>query len=133
MRVAYFNSDQVNQHMAAQIASGHGAILCNLSPHHPVPEDLYDAVLYNLDDVPRDRHSSVIERLCCGEANQPAAVHGYGMTDEQAMTLRRYGVAAARQLHSGLFRILIDAVRRNRRVVPPDSKSTNLTWVNLAR
>ena len=55
MRIAYVSTDEVDQALAARIAAECGAVVCNLLPHDPPPDGLFDAVLYNLDDVPRDR------------------------------------------------------------------------------
>ena len=133
MRIAYVNSDEVNRHLAAQIASRFGASVCELVPRNPVPDGLYDAVLYNMDDVPLHQRSALVEGLRHSETGYPTAVHGYGITDEQVMTLRQHGVDTARQLHSGLLQVLINAARVSREAIQPDSKSTDLTWVNLAK
>ena len=60
-------------------------------------------------------------------------VHGYDITDEQARTLRRHGVAVAQRLHPALLRSLCKAALRNHATVPSDGALTDLTWVNVAK
>ena len=96
MRIAYVATDEVNQALAAQMADKCGAIVCHLRPGEVHPDGLFDAVLYNLDDMPRDERSAFLEGLCLGKPDRPTAVHGYDITDEQARTLNRNGVAASR-------------------------------------
>ncbi len=133
MRIAYFNRYEVNQEIASQIASRCGVLVCNLMPHAPAPDGLFDAVLYNLDDVSKDQRSVVLGKLHRGEPVCPAAVHGYDIADEQIRSLHRVGVVASRRLHSGLIRGLIQSAQRSRAVGSADSDSTNLTWVNLVK
>ncbi len=40
-----------------------GAIVCHLRPEEVHPDGLFDAVLYNLDDVPRAERSALLEGL----------------------------------------------------------------------
>jgi hypothetical protein len=133
MRIAYVATDEVNQALAAQMAAQCGAIVCHLRPGEVHPDGLFDAVLYNLDDVPRAEQSALLAGFCRGKSNHPTAVHGYDITDEQARTLNRNGVAAARRLHSDLLRSLFTAARQDRETVPLDDTKTDLTWVNLAK
>jgi hypothetical protein len=102
-------------------------------PQEPPPDGLLDAVLYSLDDMPKAQRSALIARLRRGEVDQPTAVHGYDITEEQAGTLRLCGVAAARHLHVGLFRTLLEEARRRRKAALADSESTGLTWVDLVK
>jgi hypothetical protein len=132
MRIAYVSTDEVTQDLAARIAAKFGVRVCKRLPKDPLPDDLCDAVLYNLDDVPTAERSALIKGFRSGKPDQPTAVHGYDITDQEARTLNRNGVAAARRLHSDLLCILITKARRNRETVPPDGDTTDLTWVNLA-
>ena len=133
MRIAYVSIDEVNQARAERMAAECGAVVCKVEPKDPGPDGLFDAVLYNLDDVPRDQRSALIEGLRRGESDHPKAVHGYDLTDEQARSLHQVGVLVARRLDFGLFRSLLEAAQRSREAVPTGSDSTDLTWVNLAR
>ena len=133
MRIAYVSIDEVNQALAEQMAAECGAVVCNLLPKDPPPDGLFDAVLYNLDDVPRDERPALLEGLRRGEPGQPTAVHGYDITDEQARTLRqercgRCATPAPRPLPA-CSRRLDRAARLSR----PTSDSTDLTWVDLAK
>jgi hypothetical protein len=132
MRITYVSTDEVNQDLAARIAAKFGVGVCKRLPKDRKPDDLCDAVLYNLDDVPRAERSALIEGFRCGKPDRPTAVHGYDITDEQARTLSRNGVATARRLHSDLLCILFIEARRYRKTVSPDGDRAELTWVNLA-
>ncbi len=131
MRIAYLTTDEVNQALAAHLVAECSAVVCTLLPKDPSPAGPFDAVLYDLDGVPSDDRSALLERLGRGKPDRPTAVHGYDLTVEQATALNRNGVAAARRLHTGLLRSLVNAVRRDRQTVPPDDSGTDLTWVNL--
>ena len=99
MRIAYVSTDEVNQSLAERMAAKCGAVICKLLSGDPPPDGLFDAILYNLDDVPQAERSAVLERLRGDKPDHPTAVHGYDITDEQVSILSRYGVAAARRLH----------------------------------
>jgi hypothetical protein len=131
MRIAYFTTDEVNHTLAVQLTAECGAVVRTLLPKQVSPDSLFDAVLYDLDSMPKDERSALLERLCSGQAGRPAAVHGYGITIEQVRALNQAGVAAARRLHPRLLRRLLSAVRRVRETVPADDSGTELTWVNL--
>jgi hypothetical protein len=131
MRIAFVSTDEVNQALVAQMAAECGAVVCTLVPKDPPPDGLFDAVLYNLDDVPRDQRSALLDELRRVRPHRPTGVHGYDITDEQARALNRDGVAAARRLHPGLIRSLLTAARRGRETIPQDDAETELTWVNL--
>jgi hypothetical protein len=133
MRIAYVNTDEVNQDLAERTASEYCAAVCILVPEGPPPDGLFDAVLYNLDEVPRDQRSALLERLRQATPHRPTAVHGYDITDEQARTLRRHGVAVAQRLHPALLRSLCKAALRSHATVPSDGALTVLIWVNLAK
>ena len=88
-------------------------------PKDPAPGGQFDAILYNLDDVPREERSVLLEELRLGKPHSPTAVHGYDLTDEQVRTLGQSGVAAARRLSADLVRSLCRAARERRENVPP--------------
>jgi hypothetical protein len=131
MRIAYITTDEVNQALVARLVAECGAVICTLLPTDQSPAGLFDAVLYDMDSMTKDQRSALLERLCSGPADRPTAVHGYGITAEQATVLNRAGVAVARRLHPRLLRRLLSAVRRGRETVPADDAGTELTWVNL--
>ena len=132
MRIAYVSTDEVNQNLVERIAAECGVVLCKQLPEDPSPDGFYDAVLYNLDDLPRAERSALLEGFRGGKPDHPTAVHGYDITDEQASILSRNGVAVARRLHPGLLRSLLTAARQNPQTVRQDDTETDLTWVNLA-
>ena len=133
MRITYVSTDEVNQDLAARIAAKFGVGVCKRLPKDRMPDDLCDAVLYNLDDVPRAEQPAFLEWHCLGIADCPTAVHGYCITDEQAEALGRHGVAVADRLHPALLHSLCKAARRSRATVPPQDARTDLTWVDLAK
>jgi hypothetical protein len=118
MRIAYMNSDEVNQAVADQMARKLGVVVFGLDPEDPPPDELFDAVLYNLDDVPRHRRGDVLVEVLHGQSTCPKAVHGYGLTEDQAASLRLHGVAVAQRLQLDLFWILCQTVLRNLASVP---------------
>ena len=131
MRIAYLSNDEVDQALAVGMARECGAVFCARLPPDPPPDGLCDAVLYNLDDLPRDRRSDLLEELRRATPDRPTAVHGYDITEEQVRVLQLHGVAAARRLCPGLIRSLLTVPRRDRETVPQDDAGTQLTWVNL--
>ena len=138
MRIAYVNTDEVNQDLGGTDRLGVLRRCLHTGSGRSTPDGLFDAVLYNLDDVPRDQQPAFLEELCLGTTDCPTAVHGYGIADEQAQALRRHGVAVAQRLHPALLRSLCTAglckaARRSRATVPSDGALTDLTWVNLAK
>jgi len=74
MRIGYVATDEVNQALAARMAAKCGAIICHLHPGEVHPDGLLDAVLYNLDDVPRDQQPAFLEELCLGTPDCPTAM-----------------------------------------------------------
>jgi hypothetical protein len=133
MKLAYMNSDEVNQELAVRVAALHGAVVYRLVPDSPLLDGPFDAVLYNLDEVPSGERSVLLDRLCLDSPHRPTAVHGYDITEEQARSLNRSGIPYTLRLHRDLLRNLLSAARRNREVVREDAVATDLTWVNLVR
>jgi hypothetical protein len=132
MRIAYMTTDEVNLIVAVKIARRLGASVSMLGTGGLVSTDRFDAVLHDLDAVPRDQRSAFLEWIGLGPPARPTAVHGYGITEEQAEALRRHGIAVAQRIHTGLIRELLKNARRTRATLPSDDASTELTWVNLA-
>jgi hypothetical protein len=133
MRIAYVTSDEVNQAAAVAMAELYGAAVSVLRPEDLSAPDGYDAVLYDLDGVPPREWPSLLEGLRSGPPVCPKALHGYGLTEEQAQALRLRGVAVAQRLNRALVRTLCRSVLRDLKAVPPDDAVTDLTWIDLAR
>jgi hypothetical protein len=131
MRIAYINRDEVNCDLAQRLAARCGLAICQLESGELVRPRLFDGVLYNLDDIPRDERSGLLRRLRSDRFACPIAVHGYAMTDEQAHELGRHGVTAARRLGSTLFLRLHSEARQFIAAASTDEDGTELTWVNL--
>jgi hypothetical protein len=121
MRIAYMNTDEVNEALAEQMAVACGAVVRTVLPKDPAPDGQFDAILYNLDDVPREERSVLLGELRLGRPHSPAAVHGYDLTDEQVRTLEQSGVAAALRLSADLVCSLCKAAQKRRESVPPET------------
>jgi hypothetical protein len=132
MRIAYVTTDEVNLVLAVKLAGRWGATVSLVRPGDLAATAHYDAVIHDLDVVPRQQRNTLLEELGDGTPDRPTAVHGYGITDEQAKLLGRNSIAVAPRLRSGLLRSLCQAARPSRAIVPPDDALTTLTWINLA-
>src|SRR5437016_13201071 len=88
MRVAYLTADEVNVELARQWAAECGGHLQRIRPKDGVPYGRFDAVCYDLDDVPRERRAEILLVLLSGPITRPTAVHGYGLDDDQIGRLR---------------------------------------------
>jgi hypothetical protein len=133
MRIAYITTDEVNQSLAAGIAAKCGAGICAPLPQNPMLDGQFDAVLYDLDDLQKNKRGEFVALILSSPSTCPRAVHGYDITDEQAKALRHLGVVVGQRLRSGLIRSLCTAAQPGRVTVPPDRERTELTWVNLVK
>ena len=98
MRLAYATTDEVNQALATQMAAACGAVVCHIRPGEAPPShSLFDAFIYDLDDVPSDQRRALLEELCLSPSARPTAVHGYGIADEQSEALRAGGCVIVAQ------------------------------------
>jgi hypothetical protein len=132
MRIAYINTDEVSQTVAAKMARKFGAAVYELNPKDLPTDVRYDAVLLNLDGVPRHRQGEVLAELLRGPWTCPKAIHGYDLSENQAGSLRLQGIAVAQRLQFDLFRILCRAFLQNLTSVPPDDALAEETWIDLA-
>jgi hypothetical protein len=133
MRIAYLNKDEVNREIVARIAARFGAVICNLGNGDARSDIGAEAVLYNLDDMPRDLRPAVLQGLTRSTQDLAVGVHGYDLRDDEIAALRGNGVAASQRLDSDLVRNLWKAILRRRSVVLPSDTTTDLTWVNLVK
>jgi hypothetical protein len=121
MRISYWTTDEVNEHLARELATEGGDTLCALPPKDWPADGSYDAVVYDWDHLPADFQQKVMRGLLHGPRPHAVAVHGYNLEDALAVSLRRHAVAVYRRLHRRVFRLLrrtTRAVRATR--VPPD-------------
>jgi hypothetical protein len=132
LRIGYVNNDEVNQALASRLAEEHGAVVCGLHPDGPMPDGMYDAVLYNLDEAPRLRRGDVLAEILRSPSECPKAVHGYDLSEDEVIWLRLHGVAAAQRLQQDLVQVLFRAILLNQASVPPDDALGEETWVSLA-
>jgi hypothetical protein len=129
MRIAYLTIDEVNLARAVKLADRWGGTISLVRPGDQTATTGFDAVLHDLDVVPRQQRNALLEDFYDNPPARPTAVHGYGLTDEQAETLHRHGVVVAQRLHAGLVRSLCRAIRRSRVIVHAVDTPT---WINLA-
>jgi hypothetical protein len=132
IQIAYRNFDEVSHAQAARLARLFGADICDVHPSDPPPDGMYDAILYNLDEVPWHERHAVVAELLNNSSPCPKAVHGYDLSEDEAAQLRLRGVAVAQRLHIDLFRVLCRTVVRKLASVPPDDALVEETWINLA-
>jgi hypothetical protein len=111
MRVAYITTDEVNQDLAARMAEACGATLDSLSPRDPPPDGQYQAVLFDLDFLPRDSGQVLLAQLLAHVPPRPVAVHSYRLGTQQAAALRRRGCAVYARLEPKVFHHLRSAAR----------------------
>jgi hypothetical protein len=112
MRCAYLTLDEVNRDLAGNLAGALGMGLDILSLRDAAPDGQFDAIVYDLDFLPRDDRERVLARLRARRATEPVAVHSYHLSDRHKSLLRRRGVIVARRLSPQLFALLQAACQR---------------------
>jgi hypothetical protein len=133
MRINYINTDPVDQALAEEMATSFGAVVISQYPKDAPGDGRPDALLYNLDEVPRQHRREVLERILHGQPACPRAVHGYDLSDAEALSLGLHGVAVSQRLEPGLIRLLCRAVHRRQSSIPPDDALGDETWTSLRR
>jgi hypothetical protein len=125
MRIAYLTTDEVNLHLAEEMAAACGLTLCTLDPRDPPPDGEFDALLYDWDHWPAEQQREVMAELLGGSLPHALAVHGYNLGGGRADALRRHTVAVYR-LQPRAFRFLRRAVRtvRAARVLGSSPRAT---------
>jgi hypothetical protein len=131
MRIAYMNIDEVNHAVAAQMAKKYGAVVCSLRPNERPPDGKYDAVIYNLDEVSRESRGDYLAQILHSPLRCPRAVHGYDLSDEEAITLGLAGIAVSQRLELGLIGVLCRTIVQRISNVPPDDALSDETWINV--
>jgi hypothetical protein len=111
MRIAYCTTDEVNRHLAVEMAAACGLTLCPLDPKDAPPIEAFDAVLVDGDFWLSGEQREVLAEPLAGNGNSVVAVHGYNLADDQAEALRQQGVEVSRRLRPRLFRLLRRAIR----------------------
>ena len=111
MRIAYLTTDEVNRHLAEEMAAACGVTLCPLEPRDHPPGGEFDALLYDWDHWPAARRREALAELLGGSLPHAVAVHGYNLEDGRAEALRRHTVAVYRRLQPRVFRFLRLAAR----------------------
>jgi hypothetical protein len=114
MRIAYLTTDEVNLHLAEEMAVACGLTLCPLAPKDAPPDGEFDALLYDWDHWPAAQLREVMAALLGGSLPHAVAVHGYNLGDGRAEALRQHTVAVYRRLQPQVFRFLRRAARTMR-------------------
>ncbi|WP_439630627.1 hypothetical protein [Gemmata sp.] len=96
--IAYLTHDQVNAALARRITDRLGLDLTVLALKDADRAVAADAVVLDLDSLPRDARSKLFLRVGSGELRSGVGVHSYHLTASEARTLRRAGVRAERRL-----------------------------------
>ena len=133
MRVAYLTTDEVNLELARQMAVESGATLRRVSPKDGAVNERFDAVLYDLDNAPREQRAEILRNLLSSRTTRPTAAHGYCLEEDQVVRLRRRGVVVAPHLKPQMFWALLRTVVLNRSAVPSDDTSDEDTWIALVQ
>jgi hypothetical protein len=111
MRIAYLTTDEVNLHLAEEMAASCGLTLCPLAPKDPPPNEEFDAVLYDWDSWPARQQPEPLAELLASRLPRAVAMHSYNLADGQAKALRQHAVAVYRRLRPRVFRYLRRAAR----------------------
>lgn len=111
MRIAYGTTDEMNAHLAEQMAAACGQTLYPLAPKDPPWYVACDAVLYDWDYWPVEQQQEALAELLADRLPRAVAVHGYNLEGGLAEALRLNGVAVYRRLRPRVFRFLRRAIR----------------------
>lgn len=103
MLIAYLTTDEVNEDLANRMADDCGVAVAVLSLRDLLSNGRLEAVIYDIDYVPPNLRDEILTRLLSGAGSVPAAVLSYNLTDRQAESLRRQGVAVYRRLDRAVF------------------------------
>jgi hypothetical protein len=115
MRIAYQTSDEVNRDLAMRWANDDDSILDAFDLDATISDASFDAVVYDLDFLPVERRTEVLQLLMARSSVGLAAVHSYNLKRRQVRTLRARGVIVARRLTNRLFARLRLALCQARR------------------
>jgi hypothetical protein len=96
--IGYLTTDEVNQHLALQLAAECGTALEVVWPRDAPPDSRFGAVLYDLECLPPAERAQLLAGLLAGPAPRPGAVHSYNLAEPQIETLRANGVGVYRSL-----------------------------------
>jgi hypothetical protein len=113
MQIAYLTTDEVNEHLATEMAARCGATLNPLSPVDVPAKRQYDAVLCDWDFLPRRQRQRMLRQLIRKECGYFVAVHSYNLNAQQARALRRRGVKVYRRLQPSIFARLTPSLNRS--------------------
>jgi hypothetical protein len=112
LSLAYLTADEVNADLARRSAEACGATLQLFEPRDAVP-DGRSATMYDLDYLPQEFASAIMDRLLGGRPACPTAVHCYNLDEAKRKALRAQGVLVSRRLSAGLVRALLRRARRD--------------------
>ena len=114
MHVGYLTTDEVNQELACGFAERLGFTLDPLWPKDGPWDGEFDAVVYDLDSLPRETRDEICAKLVSGYFPYPVSVHSYNLDDQQMEALRENGVAVFQRLEPEVFVLM--AILANRKI-----------------
>jgi len=111
MRIAYLTTDEVNEYVATELATRHGATLDQFSPSDTLPNREYDAVLCDWDFLPQPQRQSILRQLIRNHGRHAVALHSYNVKGKQVRARRRRRVSVYRRLRPSIFTRLTQSQR----------------------
>jgi hypothetical protein len=105
--IGYISLDDVNQCLAAETAEDYGATMDFFASHAELTVVPFDAVVYDLDNLPREDRRHILNELTAGPAKRLSVVHSYNLRPIDAEALRRNGVIVRRRLQRNWLTHLI--------------------------
>jgi hypothetical protein len=130
VQIGYMTTDEVNRDLVERLAAECGAVAHALSPGEMPRRGAFDAVLFDLDAIPRSQRPALFAEIV-SRAGYPRGIHGYDLEEEQARSLRLAGVAVAQRLLPELIQTLCRTVLRKLASVPPDDALMDATWIGV--
>ena len=115
MFIAYISLDEVNQDLVTRTVDEHFETMATFASRAEMASWPCDAVIYDLDCLPRNDRERVLDELMGDPVRRLAAVHSYNLEPAEKRRLRRNGVIVRRRLHAGwLSRLILGRTRKIR-------------------
>jgi hypothetical protein len=107
--LAYISHDEVNLHLARELADAAGALLCPLFVRDRSSAVSFDAILCDLDCLPATERAATLKALLAGPLTCPVGVHSYNLERPEVRALRAKGIDVSRRLRGGMVTNLVHA------------------------
>lgn len=119
MEIIYVSNDEVHQSLAEELAIRYGVTITGCRLGDALPDSRrFDAVVYDFDAVEHCHWPMLLARIMREERTCPMAIHSYLISDKQAATLQRHGIAAEQRLCASMFCDLCRAARKRLTTLP---------------